>query len=97
MEELQRTQHFNPQGNDEVELNQNGKRPALFDEMQELLDTRKENPASADSSMLRLCRYSKYGMNVVIPVNDNLNYLISSNIKFKYSKLENNVASSKQP
>lgn len=59
---MHRTQQVDsPDADDEVDLNENGKRPAILDEITELLDTQDDNAVSIDSTVLRLCRYSKYG------------------------------------
>ena len=45
--------------NDTADLNQNGKRSALVDEMQEILEVPQEKQGSGEATILRLCRYSK--------------------------------------
>jgi hypothetical protein len=42
---------------DEAGLSHNGKRLALFEEAQEILDVQQEGLSAAEATILRLCRY----------------------------------------
>lgn len=48
------------------DLDRNGKRSSLFDEVQELLDMREKKPSTTEATMLKLCRYSKYKVNIAL-------------------------------
>lgn len=66
LEEFRREQCNNTTTGADItsDLNKNGRGSSLFDEVQELLDMREKKPSTTEATMLKLCRYSKYKVNI---------------------------------